>query len=135
MRHHKLYETEKQIEKLNQVHKRLRALKDRGVDSHRKPRESILEKFEPSSPIVIPPKKPMERGIYNWVVSAYRKFKDSNYVVLGLGILGLVFSFLFLSNNLTGNSILLVNQTFSNFIGGLFFVFGLMGIFFYLKKR
>jgi|GEM_PF-2508938 len=123
-------QTEEQIRKLHKIRERLGKLKE--PVSVREQRRSILEKMSPPT-IVISPRKP-ERKVYDWIVSAYTKLRN-NYVILGLGILSLFLSGLFFSNNFTGNSVLIIDQTFSNFVGGLLFAFGLIGIFFHFKGK
>jgi hypothetical protein len=52
-----------------------------------------------------------------------------------IGIVGVLGGIFFLSSNLTGNVIGSLNQSSSNFIGIGFFLVGLVGAFFYFKKR
>ncbi len=49
-------------------------------------------------------------------------------------IIMLIISILFLSSNLTGNVIGSLNQASSNWIGGVLFIIGIIGVFTYFKK-
>jgi len=51
---------------------------------------------------------------------------------LTIGIIG---GLLFLSSNLTGFSIANLNQTTSNIMGGVLFVIGILGAFFYIQRK
>lgn len=50
-------------------------------------------------------------------------------------IIGLIGGLFFLSSNLTGNVIGSLNQTSSNVLGAVFFLVGIVGAFFYFKRR
>lgn len=52
-----------------------------------------------------------------------------------VGIGSLLFSLLFLSQNITGNVILSNNPTTSNWIGGILFLVGIVGAFFWFKTK
>jgi len=52
-----------------------------------------------------------------------------------LVILSLVWGIFFLSNNLTGNVISQFNQTSSNLIGASLFLIGIVGAFFYFRRK
>ena len=52
-----------------------------------------------------------------------------------LAIIGLVSGLFFLSNNFTGNVIGSLNQTSSNIIGAALFLVGIVGAFFYFRRR
>lgn len=56
-------------------------------------------------------------------------------VLASIGIAGLLGGLYFLSNNLTGNVISNLNQTSSNWIGGVLFIIGLVGAFAYFGRR
>ena len=58
--------------------------------------------------------------------------EQSLTIISGIGILGALF---FLSSNLTGNVISNLTQTSSNIIGGALFFVGLIGTFFYFRKK
>lgn len=55
--------------------------------------------------------------------------------VMGVVIISLMFGLFFLSPNLTGNVVGNLNKSSSNWISGILFLIGLIGIFFYFKKR
>jgi len=50
-------------------------------------------------------------------------------------IIGLVLALFFLSGNLTGYTIANINQTSSTWIGLVLLIAGLIGVFFYFKKK
>ena len=54
---------------------------------------------------------------------------------IAMGIFGFAFSFLFLSANFTGYSIFNLSASNYNLIGACLFIIGILGLFFYFKKR
>ena len=61
------------------------------------------------------------------------KFAGPAWVVLAIG--GILGGLFFLSPNITGNTISNINQSLSNVLGAVLLVVGLVGVFFWVKKK
>lgn len=72
--------------------------------------------------------------VYNFETNKLGMHKSSGLEGT-LAIIGLAGGIFFLSNNFTGNVIGSLNQTSSNIIGAVLFFVGILGAFFYFRRR